>query len=342
MKLKIPASTNEGIVNVNVRISGIDKHFAPDGVAYADVRLAGADRLVLLSAKTETSGDASFEHVPFGKYTVTVIPPRELVLTSPATPIEITVEQPRTFVDFQLQTDLGGVTVSGIVKCVDTGKIVPNYPLIMLRSDRDPRYARGAQATSDPTGHFEFHHIREGDYRLGSFPASFNNTGFAPQYASNPAAPDTASQPTFTVTDKDIDNVIYPVVAVRSTRLMGIVTTKDNEPVNGARIRLDNANKQFVTSMDPSSGPDGTFEVVLSLPEGTERLDSLIYAEIPAPPIKVTAKNGHMFDIDDGVTEQGSVPVSFGVGEIVRDIHIVIAAVDRGQVLYGRITTQDG
>ncbi|HQQ00241.1 MAG TPA: carboxypeptidase-like regulatory domain-containing protein, partial [bacterium] len=98
----------------------------------------------------------------------------------------------------------------------------------------------------------------------------------------------------------------------------------------------------FVTSMDPSSGPDGTFEVVLSLPGGTERRDSLIYAEIPAPRIKVETEDGFTFNVDDGVIQQGSVSVSFGVGETVRDIHIVIAAADRGHTLYGKITTQDG
>ncbi len=345
----------DNIVSVSVEKKNFPNmrwFYIPD----ADVRLEGIDRKILLSDNTGKGGRVlRFQPVPWGRYRITVTPPESLQAEPPSKEIEISVERPQTSltVDFQVNE---GVKVSGIVQREDTKETLADFP-VELKVNRSPStqgratWQRYALVKTNADGEFQFEQVlpMPGGYMITSppakeFPSMYTDCGKGLRFLDRDD-PRAKPDPHFLVTTSDVTGIVYSVLPAAITTLMGTVTMPDGSPVADAHLEIEGLDEKIVQS-GSLTDTEGRFAFSFLLPASDKPVETALRATLKAKPIRIvlSVSQGtpdYVYE-DAGLAADGSAPVSFRIGDTIRDIRIVLKEMEKGHVLYGKILTEDG
>ena len=335
---------SETSVSVYVLKEGIT-HYQLKGINGADAHLKAADRVFILSGKANQFGEIRFRSVPWGRYKLTVSPPRHIDASPPTQVFEMTVEEPHTRVETLFDVDFG-VTVSGRVLRADTKEPVEGFPLEL---EKENSYGSFGSTYSATGGTFSFSRVPSGKHIVfsGAVPGKHvvkaclnarNYKGFLPPSAVPTARGEKSEfpEPRFTVEDEDIEDIEYLVVPGVETHFVGQVVRADGQPVENAEIVLEGLDGAMLDS-GLLSGADGRFDYSILLPEYDETIQAgLLGFEIGSneSTTKVIDGQKHITlppsysfgsrSINGHLLGRGSCPVEFKVGDTVRDIRLVL------------------
>lgn len=336
----------------------------------AEVQVQAVDRLVVLSDKTDPRGTVTFGPLPLGDYKITVTPPEEANTTPPQKTVEVRIEEPsnRLLVPFQMRD---GYTVTGRVLRADTNQPVAEHPVRLLcerkRLSKDKSKERDeamrergrpdwkiwypyAETESDENGEFAFHPVEsKGEYKIESAlqaharPPTFDGFVSASMLYTPPDGTTAKEDPQFWLEDSDVTGLEYYVLPGAMTRFLGEVVSAEEEPVEFARVALDEAEPQHRTS----TRKDGSFELtVFQLESGDVTLGHLEAVKLNYEiETKTVVKNGQPMRgsvIGPHSEIQGFVDIEYRPGDTVEEIRIVLEPEETGPMLTGTIRTETG
>ncbi len=366
--IQLELQKRESCVFVSARRQGVE-FFKERSIHGAEAKLEALNSLSLFTGSTmayNCNSNPVFERVPYGDYKLTIIPPRSANTIPAAKTINVSINQPATYVSvaFDLKEKY---SVSGKVICIDTNEPVRGYPLTLMcdlnrapkkkSDDKSDQYKRTqipqkwtpyAFTITSNDGSFVFQSVSPGEYMLESrFSREKSFNGYVPsgeiklESRKNLQAPISS----FWVEDRDIQNIEYYVVPGSWARFLGDVVTSSGDPVFNAEVFLTIEKKVY----DCRTGKDGSFDLSVFMPNSTKAFSKELEAMWRRNTYERITFIKDGFELQ-GATERGgerilknSVPITFKAGDTIQDIHIVLTIPEmQGPVLSGTIRTPDG
>lgn len=308
----------------------------------------------IYTGTTNDLGRALFESVQWGSYRINVKLPEDYPL--PPIAQEVVIDQSRH--RFTVPVEGTGIVVSGRVINQETHAGVADYP---IQLEKVNQYTHAIQKT-DAEGNFTFTNVQPGWHELQPFLEYEEGLNYLPyptrflqaQSISLPDVPKIDLQ----IEDKNIEGLEYPVIPSVLTHLRGQVVDREEKPVPGVRLSLDDRSAgnnpdlcQHIKALGPQpSTTDAHGKFHLEIPAGADPEHRDYTFDLVANYVKVIPFSSSMNPfkqfqiIEDTIVPlaQGKLSVTFRIGDDRSNLKIVLDASLFTKRIIGLLKTEDG